>query len=305
MASPSVPTGNTPNPVHQRATATSARDAGTHLTMLINAVSHRRSYPLTPLRAEGWHELLSNAGLLARYSFIVHSIRHGFDVRIKPISFTNTPSNSRTLLEHDAAFHNIVHHELQQGRYLGPMSRATVESLISPFQSSPLSLVPKPHKPGVFWLVQDFSFPRTPSAVHTSINYHIDSNNYPCTWGTFTAFSLLCWRIPPGSEGAVRNISEAYRIIPLASSQWPGTVVRLSERDEFALDTSAAFGVCSNAGVYGSVADAGADIMHSQGIGPLSKWVDDHVFIRLLRSHLTDYNHRRKEWRTHIDAHGG
>ncbi|GBE82477.1 hypothetical protein SCP_0408610 [Sparassis crispa] len=305
MASPSVPIGNVPDLVHQRAIVTSARDAETHLTALINAILQRRFHPLTPLRAEGWHELLSDSGLLTRYPFIVHSIRHSFDVGIKPIPFTNTPPNSRTLLEHNAAFQNIVRHELQQGRYLGPMSRATVESLIGPFQSSPLSLVPKPHKPGVFRLVQNFSFPRTPSAVYTSINYHIDSDNYPCTWGTFTAFSLLCWRVPPGSEGAVRDVSEAYRIIPLASSQWPGTVVRLSEGDEFALDTSAAFGVTSNAGVYGSVADAGADIMRSKGIGPLSKWVDDHIFIRLLRSHLADYNHRREEWRTRIEAHGG
>jgi hypothetical protein len=86
-------------------------------------------------------------------------------------------------------------------------------------------------------------------------------------------------RLPPGSEGACRDISEAYRRIPLHSTQWPAAVVRTSPTT-FDLDFSVSFRAKPGGGVFGSVADAGADIYRSKGIGPLGKWVDDHVFLR-------------------------
>lgn len=36
-----------------------------------------------------------------------------------------------------------------------------------------------------------------------------------------------------------------------------------------------------SAGVYGLVADAGVDILRAAGLGPLTKWVDDHIFFRI------------------------
>lgn len=53
------------------------------------------------------------------------------------------------------------------------------------------------------------------------------------------------------------------------------------------------------------VADAGADIFRGQGMGPLAKWVDDHVFFRVPRMHLSAYNAQRAEWHQEIQAHGG
>lgn len=53
------------------------------------------------------------------------------------------------------------------------------------------------------------------------------------------------------------------------------------------------------------VADAGTDIFHSCGIGPISKWVDDHIFFRVLQVHLFKYNALRREWRQDIQAHRG
>jgi hypothetical protein len=57
-----------------------------------------------------------------------------------------------------------------------------------------------------------------------------------------------------------------------------------------------AFGAAPSAGVYGHIADAGAEIFRHHGIGPLDKWVDDHLFVRILRDHLADYNRQRCEW---------
>lgn len=105
--------------------------------------------------------------------------------------------------------------------------------------------------------------------------------------------------LPPGSQVACRDISEAFRTIPLHPSQWNGCVVRLSD-DNFALDTCAMFGSCSCPGVHGHVADAGADLMRYSGLGPLVKWVDDHCFFRILRIHLNEYNARRSAAKARI-----
>jgi len=99
-------------------------------------------------------------------------------------------------------------------------------------------------------------------------------------------------------------VAEAYRTIPLHPSQWPGLVVRTGP-DSFAIDSSFCFGFSPAAGSYGDLADAGADIFRSEGIGPLSKWVDDHFFIRILREHLDSYNSLRKARAAIIAKNGG
>ena len=40
-------------------------------------------------------------------------------------------------------------------------------------------------------------------------------------------------------------------------------------------------------------------------MGPLAKWVDDHIFFRILRTHLPSYNAQRTVWRQEIQANGG
>ncbi len=79
--------------------------------------------------------------------------------------------------------------------------------------------------------------------------------------------------MPPGSQGAICNVSEAYWNIPIHVSQWPETVVQIPSNN-FVVDLYCAFGVSSACGVFGSVDDAAADILRASGIGPLSKWVD-------------------------------
>jgi hypothetical protein len=53
--------------------------------------------------------------------------------------------------------------------------------------------------------------------------------------------------------------AEAYRTIPIKPTQ-------------------PAFSCSSSAGIYGNLADASTDIFRSEGIGPISKWVDDFTF---------------------------
>jgi hypothetical protein len=57
--------------------------------------------------------------------------------------------------------------------------------------------------------------------------------------------------------------------------------------------------------MYGMVADAGTDIFRGNGIGPLAKWVDDHVFFQIPCEHLPTYNPARTQWSREISQQGG
>ena len=114
----------------------------------------------------------------------------------------------------------------------------------------------------------------------------------------------MIWNLPLGSQGAVCNITEAYRSIPIAVSQWPGLIVRLNN-DSFAVDTNACFGCALSSGNFGHVADAGADIFHASRIGPLSKWVDNHIFFWIPHTFLKQYNQLQERNQQCIADTGG
>ena len=271
------------------------------------ALEHRRSSPLTPYHSSAWAKELLRQGLQGRYPLLLQGFAHGFDLGIPTISYTHTPPNHPSIRVLCDVYNNIVDNEFATGRYIGPFTRSQLEAVLGPFQTSPLSLVPKASKPGKFRAVHNFSHPYNspPTGNATSINSHIDGDRFPCTWGTFTTVALLFSRLPPGSQASVRDVAEAYRTIPVAPAQWPGLVVRLQADDQFAVNICNSFGLSSAGGVYGMVADAGADLFRGCGIGPLAKWVDDHVFFRIPCEHLQSYNASRAKWCQEIQAQGG
>ena len=284
---------------------TGAQDVGRQVTELKRVLEQRGRNPLTPYCWEAWEAELSRHGLQHRYPRLVQGLKDGFDLGIPRILNSYTPPNHRSISTLISVYNSIIENEFAASRYIGPFTRAQLEASVGPFQTSPLSLVPKTSKPGKYRAVHDFSHPHNPLPAVTSINASIDSDNFPCTWGTFSTVLLLAARLPPGSQAAVRDVAEAYRTIPADPSQWPGLVIRLQAEDQFAVNVCNNFGLASAGGVYGMVADAGADIFRSCGIGPVSKWVDDHIFFRIPRIHLAEYNTRRREWRHEIQAHGG
>ena len=152
-------------------------------------------------------------------------------------------------------------------------------------------------------MIQDLSHPRGSSAVQ-SINARVSPDEFTAAYSTFPIVSLLMSSLPPGSQGAVQDVAEVYRTIPVHLSQWHGLVVCLSD-SHFAIDTALCFGFGPSAGIYGNVVSAGADIMHFIGIGPILQWVDDHLFICIPHIHLHSYNEWCREAAAHIAAHGG
>lgn len=135
------------------------------------------------------------------------------------------------------------------------------------------------------------------------MNSHIDLDNYSYTWATFMAISLILLYLPPSFQAAVCNISEAYWLIPLHPLQWPGTVLRYSDDDQFLIDISAAFGLAGNISIFGHKGDALADILRFTGI-LVQKWVDDFLILYILQEHLADYNTQHMARHTIIIANG-
>jgi hypothetical protein len=262
----------------------------------------RPSVIKTPYITDEWERALREADSLECFIKVPEGFQSGFFLDFPLITHVQSPLNKVSVDEYHAKFHTIIQKELQKGRYIGPFPLANIELHIGPFQSSPLSIIPKP---GKFRLVQNFSFPHSPTPIYpnASINSFIDANHFPTTWGKFSVIYLLISRLPPGSEVATRDIVEAYRTLPLHPSQWPAGVVQVSDT-QACVDTCMAFGATPSAGAYGHVADAGVEIFRHRGIGPLDKWVDDHLFTHILKEFLGPYNQHRAQWHKDLSMRG-
>lgn len=46
----------------------------------------------------------------------------------------------------------------------------------------------------------------------------------------------------------------------------------------------------TSAGVYGVIADTGIDLLCTAGIGPITKWVNNHLFFCIQHEHIAAYN---------------
>ena len=195
-------------------------DAVCHHTEQQNALMLRANCVLSPHHPDAmeWH--LIAAGLRDKHAHVIEGLQTGFKINFPPISTTQTPPNQHSIVEYAAPFLDIIHNEFDKGRYIRPFTQTELKVVIGPFQSSPFLIIPK-SMASKYRILQNFSYPLKPTSIfpNPSINSYINSNNYPTTWGTFSLISLLVHHLPPGSELATRDVSEAYCGVPLHSSQ--------------------------------------------------------------------------------------
>ena len=138
------------------------------------------------------------------------------------------------------------------------------------------------------------SFPSSSPTKLSSINSYIHSNDFPSFYGTFLTVVLLIRDLPKGSQALTRDVRDAYRTVPLHASQWPGTVLRGPDDNQFFINTANCFGLSSAGGVWGQVADTICTLFRLEGLGPVTKWVDDFLFFRIPNSALSQYNKQRR-----------
>ena len=112
---------------------------------------------------------------------MVADLSEGFQVGIPPILVICALPNHPSLVLHVAGFQSVLDKEFAAGRYLGPFSQAELEATIGPFQTLPLSIIPKANQPFLFHIIQNFSYPHSASAAYSSINSHINSADFPYT----------------------------------------------------------------------------------------------------------------------------
>ena len=108
-----------------------------------SAIAHRRLHPRTPLIAEQWRRELRKAYLHTKYPQIFEYILHGAHAGIPKLLQSYTPFNKLSTETSRDIFNEMIQAEFSKGRDLGPFSRDALKAEIGPFQSSPLSLVPK------------------------------------------------------------------------------------------------------------------------------------------------------------------
>ncbi|OJA19457.1 hypothetical protein AZE42_05675 [Rhizopogon vesiculosus] len=196
---------------------TSAQAAAPSVMEPSSALVHRRSHPLTPYKADAWERELCHAGVLERFAKIPGGLHLGFKIDFPSIHTVQTPLNRDSINEFPVEFNNIVQNELEKGRFIRPFTTKDLKELIGPFQSSPLSIIPKPGKPGKFRIIQNFSFLHYPSHSfpNPSIKSHINAEKFPTTWGKFSIVYRLISQLPLGSEAATCDVAEAYRMVLL------------------------------------------------------------------------------------------
>jgi len=119
-------------------------DAGNRFMGLRTALKHKRFNAASPYNPEAWRRHLCTAGLQSKYLNIPNNIRLGFDAGIQPIFQTFTPQNHPSITKYSSEFNKIVQTEFQKGHYIGPVTQEEVEFLLGAFQTSPLSIIPKP-----------------------------------------------------------------------------------------------------------------------------------------------------------------
>lgn len=245
---------------HDPTTKSTCAPVASHYPIeLSHVLELRHLQPICPYNVVAWESSLHDAGLLERYSKISKGFRLGFDLNLPLISISQLPPNNPSLLQHRLAFDTIIDCELLTGHYMGPFTKSHLSSLLSPFQMSPVSIIPKPGKPGKYRVIQKISFPHSvsPHFPQPSINSGVNLDEFPCTWGTFDTVCAIICHLPPGSQGTTCDMAKAYCMIPLLPSQWPAAVVCVDD-NSFFIDTCISFSMGPSAGY---VADTGADLL--------------------------------------------
>jgi hypothetical protein len=124
-------------------------------------------------------------------------------------------------------------------------------------------------------------------------------------WGTLWTVVCVIANLPPGSEAASKDISEAYCLVPIHPDDWPALVVCAPGKDRFCVDTCLCFGAVPGDGLFGKVMDGSLTITQAHGIGPILPWVDDQILFRICTQYLQQYNKLQAKQAERIRTTGG
>ncbi|TFK31306.1 hypothetical protein BDQ12DRAFT_729674 [Crucibulum laeve] len=140
-----------------------------------------------------------------------------------------------------------------------------------------------------------------PSNHHLSISSPSPQNQESSDWSNISHFPTPTKIISPPSTASLTPTdihAHGAPSAPFASSfgdshlalKWQYEMLKKPTEQSHSIPHNGQEHLGSGGGVYGLAGDAGAQLMRARGIGPLLKWVDDHLFFRILTEHIQQYN---------------
>ena len=141
--------------------------------------------------------------------YIIHGLRHGFDIGFKgPFSETH-PKNLKSAYENKELIQEAITKEISRGHTAGPFPTPPFPLI----HCSPIGSAPK--KDGSVRLIMDLSQPHG-----SSINDNISKEDFPCEYSHFDDATDLVMRAGKGSLLCKLDIKHAYRLLPVKPDQW-------------------------------------------------------------------------------------
>lgn len=140
--------------------------------------------------------------------YICSGVSNGFKIgRVDGNNPPPAPQNHASTADHVHMIREMVDLDETRGRKIGPFPEPPCGAWVSP-----LGVVPK-SEPGKYRVIHDLSFPEG-----ASVNDGIPDNISACTYGLLDEVLRQIWLHGKGSLMAKLDISEAYKHVPVHSS---------------------------------------------------------------------------------------
>ena len=152
--------------------------------------------------------------------------------------------NLKSAYENPELVQEYLDNEIRLGRIKGPY----IEKPFPIFRCNPIGLVPK-KTPGKFRMITNLSAP-----VGASLNDFIDKAQFPLSYVTVDKAIDSIIRLGQGSLLSKVDIAEAFRIIPVASSQWH--LLGIHWNGKYYVDTRLTMGGRSSPYIFDSLSTA-------------------------------------------------
>ena len=178
------------------------------------------------------------------------------------------PANLKSALEHPHVVDQKIEKELALGRFAGPF----VSPPFTPFQISPVGVVPK-KEPGKFRLIQHLSYPRG-----QSINDGIPIEQSHVTYQTVDDATHAMRSLGQGCFLAKTDIADAYRIVPLNPMDYH--LFGIKWKDRYYYDRCLPMGCSASCQIFETLSGALHWVANSKlGIQYMAHILDDFLIL--------------------------
>ena len=234
--------------------------------MSCNHVRHNYVMP-TPVSADRLESMLTGYDPVLKEE-LVSGFAGGFKIGFRgEVNSDSSVKNLQSTVKLKSEVSCALDKEVKLGRMAGPFSSPPFES----FQLNPIGMVPK-KDPNKFRMIVDLSFP-----PGKSINDGIDDSHaqvhYPSVNDAIKAL-LSCG---PKAYMAKTDIEQAFRLIPLAASQYHMLCVKWD--GVYYFDKTLPMGCRSSCKIFQSLSEALKFIAAKHGIAYLINYLDDFLIV--------------------------